>query len=82
MTTGEPRVRSEIDVAYFLIHAMAGGHGFQERERQGALNFAKMAKREGIKRVVYLGGLGDKSVSKHLQSRHETASCWLSTARP
>jgi uncharacterized protein YbjT (DUF2867 family) len=64
---------SEIDVAYFLIHAMAGGSGFQERERQGALNFARMAKREGIQRVVYLGGLGDESVSKHLQSRDETA---------
>ncbi len=62
-----------IDVAYFLIHAMAGGAGFQEREREGALNFARMAKREGIGRVVYLGGLGDESVSKHLQSRHETA---------
>jgi uncharacterized protein YbjT (DUF2867 family) len=63
----------EIDVAYFLIHAMAGGSGFQERERQGALNFARMARREGIERVVYLGGLGDESVSKHLRSRNETA---------
>jgi uncharacterized protein YbjT (DUF2867 family) len=63
----------EIDVAYFLIHAMAGGQGFEERERQGSLNFAKMAKREGIKRVVYLGGLGDESVSTHLKSRNETA---------
>jgi uncharacterized protein YbjT (DUF2867 family) len=63
----------EIDVAYFLIHAMAGGRGFEERERQGALNFAKMAKREGVRRVVYLGGLGDERVSKHLQSRNETA---------
>jgi uncharacterized protein YbjT (DUF2867 family) len=63
----------EIDVAYFLIHAMAGGHGFQEREREGALNFARMAKREGIKRVIYLGGLGEESVSKHLRSRNETA---------
>jgi uncharacterized protein YbjT (DUF2867 family) len=63
----------EIDVAYFLIHAMAGGSGFQERERQGALNFARMASREGIKRVVYLGGLGEESASKHLQSRNEAA---------
>jgi len=62
-----------IDVAYFLIHAMAGGEGFEERERSGARNFARMAKREGIERVVYLGGLGDTSVSKHLRSRHETA---------
>jgi uncharacterized protein YbjT (DUF2867 family) len=62
-----------IDVAYFLVHAMAGGHGFEERERQGALSFARMAKREGVGRIVYLGGLGDESVSKHLRSRHETA---------
>jgi uncharacterized protein YbjT (DUF2867 family) len=63
----------EIDVAYFLIHAMAGGSGFQERERQGALNFARMAKREGIERVVYLGGLGDEGASEHLKSRNEAA---------
>ncbi len=62
-----------IDVAYFLIHAMAGGHGFEQREREGARNFARMASREGVRRIVYLGGLGDESVSKHLQSRHETA---------
>lgn len=60
-------------VAYYLVHAMAGGKGFQRRERDGALNFARMAKREGIERVVYLGGLGDERVSEHLRSRHETA---------
>jgi uncharacterized protein YbjT (DUF2867 family) len=63
----------DIDVAYFLVHAMAGGPGFEEREHEGALNFARMARREGIGRVVYLGGLGDESRSKHLRSRHDTA---------
>jgi uncharacterized protein YbjT (DUF2867 family) len=63
----------EIDVAYFLVHAMAGGEGFEQRERDGALNFARMAKQEGVERIVYLGGLGEESVSKHLRSRHETA---------
>lgn len=62
-----------IDVAYFLVHAMAGGADFERRERVGAANFARMARREGIKRVIYLGGLGDESRSKHLRSRHETA---------
>ena len=62
-----------IEVAYFLVHAMAGGQGFEEREREGARNFARMAAREGVRRIVYLGGLGDESVSKHLRSRHETA---------
>jgi uncharacterized protein YbjT (DUF2867 family) len=52
---------------------MAGGEGFAEREETGALNFARMAKREGVKRVIYLGGLGEESKSKHLSSRHKTA---------
>lgn len=66
-------VGRDVDVAYYLIHAMADGDGFQQREQDGARNFARMAARDGIGRVVYLGGLGDQSVSKHLLSRHETA---------
>jgi uncharacterized protein YbjT (DUF2867 family) len=62
-----------IEVAYYLIHAMAGGAGFEEREREGAVNFARAAREAGTARIVYLGGLGDESVSKHLRSRHETA---------
>jgi uncharacterized protein YbjT (DUF2867 family) len=52
---------------------MAGGAGFGERERQGAANFARVAGREGVRRVVYLGGLGEESESEHLRSRHRTA---------
>jgi uncharacterized protein YbjT (DUF2867 family) len=63
----------DVDVAYDLVHAMGGGGGFAERERAGALNFARMAEREGVRRVVYLGGLGEQSASEHLRSRHETA---------
>jgi uncharacterized protein YbjT (DUF2867 family) len=63
------------EVAYYLVHAMGrGGRGdFEERERRGARNFAQMATREGIGRVVYLGGLGDRPRSKHLRSRQRTA---------
>ena len=63
----------DVEVAYYLVHAMGGGAGFAARERAGARNFARMAKREGVERVVYLGGLGDESESEHLRSRHETA---------
>jgi len=62
-----------VDIAYYLVHAMAGGAGFEERERVSAGNFARMARREGVGRVVYLGGLGQETESKHLRSRHETA---------
>ena len=65
-----------VDVAYYLVHSMGrGGDGwdFAERERNAAERFARMAKQEGIARVIYLGGLGDKPRSKHLRSRQETA---------
>jgi uncharacterized protein YbjT (DUF2867 family) len=64
-----------IDVAYYLIHAMGrGGQGdLVASERAAATAFAQMARAEGIERVVYLGGLGDRPQSKHLRSRHETA---------
>ena len=64
-----------IEVAYYLVHAMGrGGEGdFEERERRGARNFGEMGTREGIGRVVYLGGLGEHPRSKHLRSRQRTA---------
>lgn len=72
----------DIDVAYFLVHAMAGGGGFAERERQGARNFARMARREGIERVIYLGGLGEEGASEHLRSRNETARVLVAEGPP
>jgi len=65
----------DVEVAYYLVHGMGrGGQGdFEEREREAARNFADMARREGVARVVYLGGLGDQPRSKHLRSRAQTA---------
>jgi uncharacterized protein YbjT (DUF2867 family) len=61
-----------IEVAYYLIHAMAGGaRGFEEREYLGAENFSIAAQEMGIQRIIYLGGLGEceKDLSPHLWSR-------------
>ena len=65
----------DVDVAYYLIHSMGrgGGGDFAAREVAAARSFAQMAQAEGIKQVIYLGGLGDRPESKHLRSRHETA---------
>ena len=64
-----------VDVAYYLVHSMGRGRDgdYREKDREGASAFAVMAKREGVGRVVYLGGLGDAPRSEHLRSRHETA---------
>jgi uncharacterized protein YbjT (DUF2867 family) len=64
-----------VDVAYYLIHSMGrGGVGdLVASERAAAASFARMARAEGVERIVYLGGLGDRPQSKHLRSRHETA---------
>jgi uncharacterized protein YbjT (DUF2867 family) len=62
-----------IDVAYYLIHSMgAGGDDFAQRDREAAERFGAAAKRAGVERVIYLGGL-EGEVSEHLRSRHEVA---------
>ncbi|MCG3206363.1 MAG: hypothetical protein KCHDKBKB_03099 [Elusimicrobia bacterium] len=62
-----------IDTAFYLIHSMQEGERFEELERRGAENFARAAGTQGVKRIIYLGGLGDdkKNLSAHLRSRHE-----------
>ncbi len=62
-----------VDVAYYLVHSMGRGSdsGFAERDEAGARNFAAAAAKAGVKRIVYLGGLGEGS--EHLDSRRHTA---------
>jgi uncharacterized protein YbjT (DUF2867 family) len=62
-----------VDCAYYMVHSMGSPDGFEEKDREGAQNFAKAAREAGVKRVVYLGGLAseDGELSPHLGSRHE-----------
>lgn len=60
------------DVAYYLVHSMGTAEDFEERDRTAAANFGKAAKAAGVRRIVYLGGLGgDVEMSPHLRSRQE-----------
>jgi uncharacterized protein YbjT (DUF2867 family) len=61
------------EIAYYLVHSMGRGSDgdFAARDQEGAENFAAAAAAAGVKRIVYLGGLGEGS--KHLDSRHRTA---------
>ncbi|MFB0976440.1 MAG: NAD(P)H-binding protein, partial [Myxococcota bacterium] len=64
-----------VDTAYYMIHSMGNtsGAGFEEDDRSGARNFAQAAFAAGVRRIIYLGGLGSEkdSLSPHLNSRHE-----------
>ena len=65
---------SGVDAAYYMVHSMTGGKGFVEQDLAAAQNFGEEAKHAGVKRVLYLGGLGDANsgLSKHLRSRQAT----------
>jgi uncharacterized protein YbjT (DUF2867 family) len=61
-----------IDTAYYLVHSMSGGRaGFERRDREAAENFVASANRANVRRVIYLGGLGETGddLSEHLKSR-------------
>ena len=67
------RALAHVDVAFYLIHSMAGGKDYAQRDRLSAENFKNACMRAGVKRIIYLGGLGDKeTASEHLLSRIET----------
>mgnify|MGYP001812180742 FL=1 len=62
-----------VDTAYYLVHSMAAGKKFPELDAEAARNFAAAAARQGVRRIVYLGGLIPKQArSEHLRSRAET----------
>lgn len=62
-----------VDTAYYLIHSMGSQHDYSDLDRESAENFRKACIAAGVRRVIYLGGLGVKeSASKHLMSRIET----------
>ncbi len=63
-----------IEVAYFLVHSMGGPAAFDAEDRRAAACFRDAAAAAGVRRIVYLGGLGrddDPRLSRHLRSRHE-----------
>ena len=66
-----------IEIAFYLLHSMEGTkkdwEKFPDREKIQAQNFLKIAEKEGVKRIIYLGGLVNENfgLSKHMKSRQE-----------
>ncbi|HVA29460.1 MAG TPA: SDR family oxidoreductase, partial [Candidatus Baltobacteraceae bacterium] len=61
------------DAAYYLVHSMSDSREFEQRDRDAAGIFGRVARECGVRRIIYLGGLGtdDAQLSHHLRSRHE-----------
>ena len=60
-----------VEVAYYLVHSMSSTGPFAAADRDAAGSFGAAARDAGVRRVVYLGGLGSGQLSEHLRSRQE-----------
>ncbi len=63
----------DVEVAYYLIHSLSN-ENYKDLDKISAQNFLDVAEECGVKRIIYLGGLGvkNKDTSEHLLSRIET----------
>jgi uncharacterized protein YbjT (DUF2867 family) len=62
-----------VDTAFYLVHSMGAPGDFEQQDRRAADLFGIAARNAGVKRIIYLGGLGETKpgLSAHLRSRHE-----------
>jgi uncharacterized protein YbjT (DUF2867 family) len=79
-----PPAMKGVHTAYYLVHSMGSSGKFEEEDRQAARNFAESARQAGVRRIIYLGGLGAEgpSLSTHLRSRQEVADILRSSGVP
>ncbi len=72
-----------VDTAYYLVHAMGSAGSFREQDRAWAENFGRAAKEAGVRRIIYLGGLGHgDDLSEHLASRQEVGDVLRASGVP
>ncbi len=66
-----------VDAAFYLVHSIGSSVEWAEHDRVVAENFRRAADAAGLRRIIYLGGLGDYSsgeLSEHLASRQEVGA--------
>ncbi|MBM3797159.1 MAG: SDR family oxidoreductase [Acidobacteria bacterium] len=74
-----------VDSAFYLVHSMASaGATYAKRDELLARQFAASAQAAAVKRIIYLGGLGETgaNLSEHLSSRREVESALASAGVP
>ena len=66
---------SGVDTAFYLVHSMNSGPGFETNEAASAANFALAANNAGVRRIIYLGALASGGhLSPHMRSRLDTGN--------
>ena len=71
--------------AFYLIHSMtSAGAKYAERDFDLASVFAAAARKAGVERIIYLGGLGETGadLSEHLASRREVETALAASGVP
>lgn len=61
------------EVAFYLVHSLSADD-FRARDRRLAEGFGRAAAEAGVRRIIYLGGLGHDPESEHLASRQEVGT--------
>ena len=80
----EADVKTALDsceVAFYLVHSLSA-EDFRDRDRRLAEGFGRAAAAAGLRRIVYLGGLGQDPESEHLASRQEVGTALASADVP
>ena len=65
------------EIAFYLVHSL-NSEDFRARDRQLATAFGRTASAAGLRRIIYLGGLGHDPESEHLVSRQEVGAALAS----
>jgi len=78
------RAMEGVDAAYYLVHSMSELADFRSRDLTAGRNFGRAAQAANVRRIIYLGGLGDPDagLSKHLRSRQETGDALRESGVP
>ncbi len=73
-----------VSTVYYLIHSMSSSADFQRRDLEAARRLGRVAAAAGVRRIIYLGGLGDPAtaLSAHLRSRQETGAALRESGVP
>ena len=71
-----------VEVAYYLVHALDDAD-FERKDAEAARAFASAAAEQGVKQIIFMGGLGDDGdLSAHLRSRREVEGLLAETGIP